>query len=153
MRILLYTLILSTLALNFNYCDCFPLNARTIEKLKEKSDLIAIGFPTEIIVSENNYEEDIVVFQIDSLIKGKNLNSRTILINQNQAGNCANYFELCEQYVITGEKIQNVKQTYRMGQNSHSKNLEDLVLENYMISTDGCRTFKLNSSLAETFLD
>ena len=112
MRILLYTLILSTLALNFNYCDCFPLNARTIEKLKEKSDLIAIGFPTEIIASENNYEEDIVVFQIDSLIKGKNLNSRTILINQNQAGNCANYFELCEQYVITGEKVQNVKQTY-----------------------------------------
>ena len=132
-------------------CECFPLNSKSINGLKSRSDLIAIGKPVERIKGESDYEEDMVVFEIDSLIKGSR-KIRTILINQNNAENCAEYFELCSDYLITGDEIKNAKSTYRIGQTKHSEKLEKLVGEYYTISTNGCRSFALKSNLAEQFL-
>ncbi len=152
MKSLIYLLTFFTLNLNSEpYCDCFPLNSKTIKELKTKSDLIAIGKPIEKITSDYVYEEDVIVFEIDSLVKGK-AEITTIMFNQNNAGNCGEYFELCKEYLITGDMIQNAKETYRMGQTNHSNKLERLIKENYMISTNGCRSFRLESSLAKEFL-
>src|SRR5690606_16647600 len=109
------------------------------------------GKPIEIIKGETDYEEEMIVFEIDSLIKGSR-EIRTILINQNDAGNCAEYFELCTDYLITGDEIKNAKSTYRIGQTKHSQKLEKLVSEYYTISTNGCRSFALRSNPAEQFL-
>jgi hypothetical protein len=133
------------------FCECFPFNPKSIKGLKTRSDLIAIGKPIEKITVKTDYEEEMIVFEIDSLIKG-NTAIHTILINQNNAGNCAENFELCTEYLITGDQIKNVKATYRMGQTDHSVELEKLVSENYSISTSGCRSFALKSSFAEQFL-
>ncbi len=132
-------------------CDCFPLNSKSINGLKSRSDMIAIGKPIERIKGESDYEEDMIVFEIDSLIKGSR-KIRTILINQNDAGNCAEYFELCSDYLITGDEIKNAKSTYRIGQTAHSEKLEKLINKYYTISTSGCRSFTLKSNLAKQFL-
>lgn len=132
-------------------CDCFPLNTKTINTLKSRSDLIAIGKPVEKIKGETDYEEDMIVFEIDSLIKG-NSEIHTVLINQNIAGNCAATFELCKEYLLTGDEIKNAKATYSMGQTGHSQKLEKLVNNNYTVSTNGCRFFPLNSDFAKQFL-
>uniref|UniRef100_UPI0035692160 hypothetical protein n=1 Tax=Zunongwangia sp. H14 TaxID=3240792 RepID=UPI0035692160 len=129
MKILLYIFILVPGNIHFNYCECFEINSSIVQQLKEKSDLIIIGTPIENITTENKYEEDIVVFQIDSIIKGENLKSDVIMVNQNQAGNCAASFNLCEKYLVSGEKIKSVKQTYRIGQDNHSEKLENLIVE------------------------
>lgn len=133
------------------YCDCFPLNSKTIKGLKTKSDLIAIGKPIKKIKGKTDYEKEMIIFEIDSLIKG-NKSTQTILINQNNAGNCAEIFELYTVYLITGNQIKNAKSTYRIGQTEHSDELEKLVNENYTISTNCCRSFKFESSFAKQFL-
>jgi hypothetical protein len=56
--------------------------------LKTRSDLIAIGRPIEKIKGKIDYEEEMIVFKIDSLIKGNKAISSIVLINQNNAGNC-----------------------------------------------------------------
>ncbi len=143
MRLLIYILILLLFDTSPDeFCDCFPLSSKTINGLKTKSDLIAIGKPIKKIKSNAEYEEEIIVFEIDSLIKGKS-DIQTIMINQNNAGNCSEYFELFEEYLITGDKIASAKETYRMGQTYHSEGLEEMINQNYMISTNGCKSFRL----------
>ena len=132
-------------------CDCFTINSKSINGLKLRSELIAIGKPIKKIKGETGYEEEMIIFKIDSLIKGSS-EIHTVLINQNNAGNCALNFELCSDYLITGDEIKSAKATYRIGQTEHSKELEKLVSEYHTFSTNGCRSFTLKSNLAEQFL-
>jgi hypothetical protein len=110
--------------------------------LKTRSDLIAIGRPIEKIKGKTDYEEEMIIFKIDSLIKG-NKAIHTILINQNNAGNCAENFELSKEYLITGEEIKDVKFIDRIRQIDHSDESEKLLSEYHTISTNGCRSFEL----------
>jgi len=147
------TLLIPTIESNKTnvFCDCFPFNTKSINGLKTRSDLIAIGRPIEKIKGKTDYEEEMIIFKIDSLIKG-NKAIHTILINQNNAGNCAENFELSKEYLITGEEIKDVKFTNRIRQIDHSDESEKLLSEYHTISTNGCRSFELKSSFAEQFL-
>ena len=87
----------------------------------------------------------------DSIKKGE-LITKKILINQNNAGNCAIVFEKGIRYVITGIKVNKAKQTYRPSQESHDPYLDELVQTNYMITTDMCRSFEIGSESAGLLL-
>ncbi len=131
---------------------CPNLNQKLIEFFKKESDIIAIGKPIRFYTIDNAYSGyRMVEFEIDSLIKGEK-GVECIIIDQNSMGNCGVYFELCEEYIITGEKITSPIQTYSMTQENHSKELETILNENYTITTSQCRSFRLDTKLADKFL-
>ena len=132
-------------------CTCPPITDNFINRLKIDSDLIAIGKPIKIFKSENYYEQDMYLFEIDSLIKGEK-SVKSILINQNESGNCSVNFSLSEKYLITGNQIEKIEKTYTMTQIKHSEKFENLIKENYTISTNSCRSFNFNSKLANLFI-
>ena len=136
-----------------NYCTCPSLDKKMIKYLKSESDLIVTGKPVKIFNIDNAHlGYEMVQFDIDSIIKGDQ-NISCIMIDQNSVGNCGVFFEIGEEYLITGEKIESAKQTYSMTQKSHSNELETIINENYTISTSNCRSFNLSTIAAKEFLN
>ncbi len=130
------------------------LTENFIRIVKEDSDFIAIGEPIKNIVIDDDdlYTDKIIVrFRIDSLIKGKK-SLKTILITQSNAGNCAIGLNPGEKYLITGEEVTTARQTYSMTQTWHDKKLDSLIEKNFMLTTNGCRSFPYNSNSAKEFL-
>lgn len=136
---------------NTNFCSCPDVNKKYIASLKQASDLIIIGKPIENIFLSNDPMDFVVKFKIDSILKG-HLSLKEILINQNNAGNCQIGLIKNKEYLITGTKIDFIKQTYSITQNSHNKKLDSLIKVDYMLLTNGCRSFKLNSVSAQKIL-
>ncbi len=110
-KIYLTAILLSIIQYSFA-CSCsyFFLNDVISKDLLEHSDVLIIGHPIKNIdsdfISPNlNYMGTMILFKVDSLIKGE-LRSDTIFINQETMGNCAQNFIPNETYVIFGNQIK-----------------------------------------------
>ena len=157
-------------------CECSEKadNSGALE-LANRSDIIVLGRALELLDSSKYDQRAVnVIFKIDSVIKGP-ADLDQIIINQFTTGNCVKIFEIGEQYLITGLKIE--KFVLRLDQkNSEDKlappppnRIEEnkvicydckpkeleywngLARTNFIVSTDQCRSFKANSEMANYF--
>jgi hypothetical protein len=109
-----------------------------------------MGTAIEELETESAFDTPMYKFKVDSLVKGQN-NLRTVIINQNKAGNCSRYFKKGYKYYVIGNKIDNPKEVYTMTQKEHNKNLEKMIKENIVLETDGCRSFSIRDNLIENY--
>lgn len=132
------------------FCQCPPVNKKIVETVKKRNDFICIGEAIEELKTESAFEIPMYWLRVDSVLKGQK-KIITIIINQNNAGNCLQYFEIGQKYYIIGNYVAHPKEVYSMTQKEHSKPLEKIINENYAITTDVCRSFNVNSKLVEYF--
>ncbi|MAN27814.1 MULTISPECIES: hypothetical protein [Mesonia] len=133
------------------FCSCFDYTENNICNLKESVDFIAIG--TIIESTHSDYPDGFtdVKFKIDSLIKGPQTENE-IFINQFEAGNCSNWFEVDERYVILGNQIRSVYSFAYSLDSTFNTRWRCYLEEEYVIETSGCISAKLDRKIANLFL-
>jgi len=136
--------------LSNDVCQCPPMDKKIIETIKKRSDFICIGKATEELKTDSSFEIPMYRFKVDSVLKGQK-KYKNIIINQNQAGNCSRFFKIGQEYYMIGNKVNRPKEIYSMTQKKHSKNLEEIINENYVITTDVCRSFSVKDNLVEYY--
>ena len=156
-----------------NFCICPKLDDRNVAELKKSSDVIVIGkFIRQIPLG--NYDRGINTngyFKIDSVLKGP-AQLKHIVINQFPSGNCRELFDEKTEYVVTGKHITEFKHLdYPDNQSPPATTIRDTVMEcysldqntlgkwntianeNYVVFTNQCLTFNLNSKSAAKILE
>jgi hypothetical protein len=107
-----------------------------------------MGTAIEELETESAFDTPMYKFKVDSILKGKK-QPKTIIINQNEAGNCSRYFKIGHKYYVIGNEVDDLKEVYTMTQKEHSKNLEKMIKENKVLETDGCRSFSIGDNIIE----
>ena len=112
---------------------------------------MAIGTVTESTHSDYPDGFTDVKFKIDSLIKGPQTKTE-IYINQFEAGNCSNWFEVGKKYVILGDQTRNIRSFDYSLDSTFIPRWKCYLEEEYVIETSGCISAELNSKIANLFL-
>lgn len=126
------------------------MDKEIIETIKKRSDFICMGKAIEELKTDSPFEMPMYRFKVDSVLKGQTKH-KIIIINQNDAGNCSQFFKIGQEYYVIGNKVNRPKKVYTMTQKEHSNNLEKIINENYVISTDVCRSFSVKDNLVEYY--
>lgn len=186
MRLVILPLILALQCLPqiTNACECAGIDDAVVKRLIEKYDYVFVGSAVEVLhfdddirrlISERDKGYSEVLFKADSMIKG-DYKLKQIVINQFDQGSCSKWFKIGDQFVIVGNRIENViwnggkKEDFLsleevppapsgynnsiqiLGNRKEYRYWKRLARRNTIITTDMCSTFRVGTEDANLFL-
>ena len=114
---------------NFSFaCTCGTMDKTTAERIYKLADYVIIGTIIEnvhhdeqfkLYLDKNNYGREVKI-KVDSVLKGT-INSKYVIVNQTDEGNCFRSFKFGKKYLIVGYQIKGYKNIVNTTYNSQNK--------------------------------
>ncbi|WP_421978561.1 hypothetical protein [Roseivirga seohaensis] len=186
MRLVILPVILALLCLPqiAHACSCVEIDKAWVKSFIKNYDYVFVGSAVEVLhfdddirtlISERDKGYSEVLFKVDSMIKG-DYNLKQIVINQFDQGSCLEWFKIGDQFVIVGNRVENV--IWNGGKKEDFLSLEEvppappgynnsiqirenrkayhywkrLARRHTIVTTDMCSTFRVGTEDANLFL-
>lgn len=186
MRLVILPVVLALLCLPQipHACSCVEIDKAWVKSFIKNYDYVFVGSAVEVLhfdddirtlISERDKGYSEVLFKVDSMIKG-DYKLKQIVINQFDQGSCSEWFKIGDQFVIVGNRIENV--IWNGGKKEDFLSLEEvppapsgynnsiqirenrkayrywkrLARRNTIVTTAMCSTFKMGTEYADLFL-